>query len=270
MTEGLVWADHNQYAKSEGRDLYKLIKKTNYGNCTKEVGRTLYDTRVDNIGSVKERNLFKDNEMINTIENLPEYPKEQADNYVWNVYKNSMYEWALNCEEMKLESGSMFDRHYIYTVTKTVTEAQSRQVSLVILCTIYLLICGVVLGGLNIFLSIKTIWNSDFIDKNRSFLFGVYIATIIVSWGFYISMIIIYSLSISTIEDYREAFQLMSDEKCSDEMTNNILDSYEDSLLDLKSRNVSGFTFTILSMSLNFLYIWGNLILYGIKIYRSR
>ena len=125
LTEGLICADYKQFSTSQGRELYKLIKKSNYGNWTKKVGGEYTDPRVSRIGSVDERTLFNDNEIIKVVENLPEYPISQTDKYSWNVYDNSFYPWSLKCDEKVLDSGSKFDRHYLYYVTHTVSEAQS-------------------------------------------------------------------------------------------------------------------------------------------------
>ena len=62
----------------------------------------------------------------------------------------------------------------------------------------------------------------------------------------------------------------MEKEECSDSMTNNIMRSYDSSLLKLKDTNITGLIFTILSMTISFVYIGTNLIIVAYKIYKSK
>ncbi|CAI2364706.1 unnamed protein product [Moneuplotes crassus] len=61
LTEGQVCADPDIYMMSEGRYPYELLRNEDYHQCDKEVADGYFDTRYENIGSVNEERLLKDN-----------------------------------------------------------------------------------------------------------------------------------------------------------------------------------------------------------------
>ena len=64
LTEGQVWAVADEYMKSPGRTLYKLLDYNGYGDCDTKVGSYYNDPRYTQISTVTENRLFNDNGKI--------------------------------------------------------------------------------------------------------------------------------------------------------------------------------------------------------------
>ena len=209
MTEGKVCADPTEYEKSEGRELYELIRTSEYYSCSTEIADSYYDPRYDEIGSVREDRLFEDNEVINVIKNLPNYPIQDSLKYHWNLYSNNYFEWKSECNSKDgVDRDSLLRKVDDFNNVHTV-------LAIALSFTVFLLILSC------IFVVLSYIYKSDQYDgeslKSKKIyeIMSVSIKTMLVL------IIIWYSYTnISIIQSYHTSIHALGESKCSDDFSN--------------------------------------------------
>ena len=97
MTEGEVWINHSENDISEGRVPYSLLKPNNSTGCLSRIVETSTDPRYKEISSVREDFLFDDNGVTLVVEDLPLYPLEEGQDYTWNLFTTTYYNWKSSC-----------------------------------------------------------------------------------------------------------------------------------------------------------------------------
>lgn len=266
LTEEKVCADKTQYAKSNGRPLYKLIRTSSYSSCSNKIGGTYTDDRYKYIGDIIEKLLYDDNDITPfTKRYLPKYPHEQATQYYWNLYQNSYYKWDLSCERDK-----GYSREYMVDLMIKAIDVGDKQLDLMIICIINSIICSLILGGVAIYLSIAKWKNPGFQAKMRVCLIIFAIASTLIQWLFFILKIVFFVQCNNIINNYQDSIVLMNEANCSDEMANTFMQSYGDSLLSSKGKNNTGLTFAIVSVVTSFVFVTFNVILYLVKLMKLR
>jgi hypothetical protein len=97
LTEGKVCADPSEYMATPNRSLYRLLNTDHYGTCKNSVANSTFDPRYSGIASISEDILFKDNDLLYTLESLPDYPMQDMSNYTWNLFVDTYNYWNPSC-----------------------------------------------------------------------------------------------------------------------------------------------------------------------------
>jgi hypothetical protein len=52
------------------------------------------DPRYKHMGDVREDRLFNDNDILDVVSALPNYPINDTKKYSWNLYSNNYFYWS--------------------------------------------------------------------------------------------------------------------------------------------------------------------------------
>ena len=66
--------------------------------CTNEVGGYVLDDRYELFAYTTEKDVYDSSGIGESLSQLPQYPYGDSENYIWNMYKNSMFMWDITCE----------------------------------------------------------------------------------------------------------------------------------------------------------------------------
>lgn len=95
ITEGKVCFNSKGFQTSPYRKLYPLI---DYGKCNKRLRTRSIDPRYKQIAEIREDRLFKDNDILDVVSALPNFPVDDVSEYYWKLYANSYFYWSHFCE----------------------------------------------------------------------------------------------------------------------------------------------------------------------------
>ena len=96
VTEGGVWINPKQYMKTMNRQLYKLLRPSDYGEWSQFFKNKTIDNRYTIFGSIDEHSLFDGWGVTNVIKTLPQY--DLNTNPQWNFYFSTYYKWDTQWE----------------------------------------------------------------------------------------------------------------------------------------------------------------------------
>jgi hypothetical protein len=105
LTEGKVCFNSNGFQTSRDRKLYPL---SNYGTWSKNFKMKNIDPRYKHMGDVREDRLFSDNDILDVVSALPNYPINDTKKYSWNLYSNNYFYWSHHCDESPLTTRRWF------------------------------------------------------------------------------------------------------------------------------------------------------------------
>lgn len=245
LTEGKVCSNPDMFSKSDGRTLYKLVDSSQYGTCSDKVGSSVFDTRYDLVGTVKEDRLFSDNGILPVLSTLPEYPMQDTYKYSWNLYSNEYFFWNTICETTK-----NYDRKSMIGLVKGAQDVASYQYTLEVLCIIQFVLFCCILEPI----AICKLCSKDgdcgcgmpqVICQVVSFTLKVIFAVII---GYY------FYKCIANIDDYEDDIWELKEANCSSAYAQEIFKSYGHSLVSSVNKNYYGLGLTVVSLILSCIY----------------
>ena len=230
FSEGQVCV--NPYQKNTRFKQYKLMKNLDAYTCRAEVDNLIYDDRFDRIDTYSLANIYQENNVIQVINELPSYPRENLNANI-DLYTRDYIGIKYNCLNDEYFSPYMMNQNSILISKIFTTNNIMLVLSIIIMIFFIISKCFDFKVHQN---------NSD--SSLFSCLFFTDLILIFLILAFFISLISCY-FAINRTNDIFINFKSMN---CGDQMTNKIFINFGERIFSAKSMTIVMIIITFLSI----------------------
>ena len=236
LTEGTPWMFEDEYDVTKNRYRYKLVDQSEYkGWLNKLNDENLYDERYRYIEGISEYDLFKDNGVLDVLNEQSKYnTHKHSSDYKFNFYQKSYIRWKIACENVGLT------REDIYQKVKNVEQAWFWQSLFNQVCFVNLIVTGFIFG---IVYWIEWLYTIIFVPSTRNKWLAIWakITNTIFILVSFVKIVFIY-IWVNNVDRYEYSIKTIENINWSDDLTsqsfqivgNSIFSSRLDNLLVLK------------------------------------
>lgn len=220
LTEGSVCFNSNGYQTSRDRKLYPL---SNYGTCDRSYKMKSTDPRYKHMGDIREDRLFGDNEILDVVSALPNYPINETKKYNWNLYSNSYFYWSHHCDESPSTS-----RGWFFSILEGIIDVKNQNNYILETSVFYAIGVCLIMQYFFWYFTLSVFRHREDISKPMRtlfHLFGYPIKIISLSFLLYFSY-----YWISTITSYQDAVVTITVSEWAPDFTSQSLFAYEEFL----------------------------------------